>query len=481
MPSSAVDETVPVPDTIIAGRYRIIRALGVGAMGVVVEARHMQLEQRVAIKFLRADLLDRPEMLQRFDREAKAAARLRGEHVTHVLDVGIDDRGVPFFVMEYLRGDPLSTLMSKTPQMPFESVASLMIEACAGLAEAHALRIVHRDVKPENLFLTVLPDGTRKLKILDFGVSKVALTGSVIETDVRQTDTMVGSPLYMSPEQVRAAKIDARSDFWSLGVTMFEMLAGRPPFMSDSLVQVCGMVLEAEIPDVRTYRADCPPELAAIVAKCLRRLPSERFANAGELAMALAPLASARAALTAGTAVALAKRSSVYDTAPDDDLPPEDGDQARDSALEAHIAARSGSSSRPGMRSTAGHSKSGIAPRGSKRWIPLVAFLLLAGLGATAWMMKSASDKRDAATARSATDLPPPPPSASAAPPASATEVPSTDAGVGAPSTATSVSAPTAAPIAPRPGAKVGGPIPKTEPKPTAKPGGGDLDIRLTR
>lgn len=279
--------------TLVGGRYRTGLMLGRGAMGVVFEATHQELGDRVAIKFLLPDHLANTEIVGRFNREAKAAVKLKGEHVARVLDVGKHDGGVPYIVMERLDGEDLGRRVDREGPLPVEVACAYAIEACAGLAEAHARGIVHRDVKPENLFLARLADGRQRVKILDFGVSKVALTGSALdEADLAATNTMLGSPLYMSPEQIRSKRVDHRSDIWSLGVSLYELLTGLTPFHSLSVAELIVRVLEEPPAPIRQFRDDVPEELDLVVQRCLARDPDERWENVATLAGALLPFAS---------------------------------------------------------------------------------------------------------------------------------------------------------------------------------------------
>ncbi len=260
---------------VLAGKYRVERVLGQGGMGVVVAAMHLQLEQRVALKFLLPEALQHPEQLTRFSREARAAARMRNDHVARVIDVGTLDTGVPYIVMEYLDGSDLSHYLEKQGPLAIAQAAALTLEACEGLAEAHALGIVHRDLKPANLFLARTRDGTTCLKIVDFGISKILAPGTG-EFDMTRTGTVMGSPYYMSPEQMRSSRaVDARADIWSLGVILYELVSGRVPFDAPTLPQLCGMILTEPTPLLADARRDTPPRFAAVVSRCLEERAEE--------------------------------------------------------------------------------------------------------------------------------------------------------------------------------------------------------------
>jgi serine/threonine-protein kinase len=258
-------------------------------MGVVLRATHLELDAPVAIKVVREELAQREEVVSRLLFEARAAAKLRGRHIVRVSDVARLESGVPYIVMELLEGADLATILQERGALPVHEAVDYVIQACEGLAEAHALGIVHRDLKPENLFIAATPEGG-VLKILDFGISK-AVEGSLSCTPratLTSAGNAVGSPYYMSPEQMRASRsVDARADIWSLGAILFELLTGRCPFDGDSIPSVCAKVLGDEPAPLRTLASDVPAELALIVDLCLRKDVAERFQNVDELGTAL--------------------------------------------------------------------------------------------------------------------------------------------------------------------------------------------------
>jgi serine/threonine protein kinase len=280
------------PGQILAGKYRVDRVLGAGGMGVVVAATHLQLEERVAIKFLLPEAMQNPEAVARFGREARAAVKIRGEHVARVTDVGALETGAPFMVMEYLDGHDLSQLIRDRGAMPPADAVDAVLQACEALAEAHALGIVHRDLKPANLFMIRRPDGTPSVKVLDFGISKLT-NSAASDHAMTRTSAIMGSPLYMSPEQMTASRdVDARTDVWAIGVVLYELLSGRVPFSAETLPQICALILTAAPPSIRQFAPNVPDALQAAVLRCLEKDRARRFQNVSELARALAPFGS---------------------------------------------------------------------------------------------------------------------------------------------------------------------------------------------
>jgi serine/threonine protein kinase len=282
---------------ILASKYRVEKVLGVGGMGVVVAAEHIELAQKVALKFLLKQAAANEALVGRFLREARASVRLKGAHVAKTLDVGRLEDGAPYIVMEFLDGHDLhAEIRAAEGPLPIETAVSYVVQAAEGLAEAHSLGIVHRDLKPGNLFLTRGVDGRPLVKVLDFGISKTmdpSIGGDGLS--LTNTSMLLGSPLYMSPEQMRSSKhVDERSDLWALGAIAFELLTGRVPFEADTILELCFKVAQEKAPNPITLRADLPHELCEAVMKCLEKDPGDRFANVGELAQAFEPFALTR-------------------------------------------------------------------------------------------------------------------------------------------------------------------------------------------
>jgi serine/threonine-protein kinase len=278
-----VTDPVVAQGAVLAGKYRVERVLGQGGMGVVVQATHLQLGQPVAMKFLRPEVLGKPQVVQRFLREAQAVVQLKSEHVARVIDVGALDTGAPYMVLEYLEGADLAR--GPRSQLTVGGIVDLVLQACEALAEAHALGIVHRDLKPANLFLTRRADGTPLLKVLDFGISKIAAASGPLTA----TQVVMGTPAYMSPEQMRSSRrVDHRSDIWSLGVVLYELLQGAPPFRDD---EFSAMVLKVVNDPLPRLTVPLPGDLDQILYRCLEKDPARRFPDVAELARALATYA----------------------------------------------------------------------------------------------------------------------------------------------------------------------------------------------
>lgn len=292
---------------VFVGKYRIDRILGSGGMGVVVAAHHLALDEQVAIKFLLPDALSSPEAVARFAREARAAAKIKGAHIARVLDVGTSDTGLPYMVMEYLEGVDLSGWLREHASPPVELTVDLALQTCEAVAEAHARGIVHRDLKPANLFVTRSPDGQLSIKVLDFGISKVAgaATGN---RGMTQTRASMGSPLYMSPEQMHSAgSVDGRTDIWALGVIVYEMLGGAVPFPGDTLPEVCARILTSAPAPLGSLRPGLPSDLEYAVHRCLEKDRERRFGSVAGLAEALAAFASDEGRRSARRAAAIAQ------------------------------------------------------------------------------------------------------------------------------------------------------------------------------
>jgi len=292
----------------VCGKYRIESVVGAGGMGVVMGATDTSLNRPVAIKFLSPDRAARDGAVARFLREARAAASIQSEHVVRVFDVSTLPNGAPFIVMEHLRGGDLAQLLATRGALPIDEAADYVLQSCEALGEAHGRGIVHRDLKPQNLFLTQRPDGSSSIKVLDFGISKAIEEGG---QNLTATDTVMGTPLYMSPEQVRSLKnVDARADIWALGSILFELLTMAPIFQAPSASALCAMIAMDQPTPLRALRPQAPPELEAVILRCLHKDPAGRFQDVAALADALAPFASERGRLSATRVSAVVRRGS---------------------------------------------------------------------------------------------------------------------------------------------------------------------------
>jgi serine/threonine protein kinase len=277
---------LPQPGDTIAGKYALVGLIGEGGMGVVYEATHLRLRQRVAIKILRPDVPEFSMVVARFEREARAAAQLQSIHTARVIDVDALPNGLPYIVLEFLEGRDLDAELEETGPMLVEDAVDIVRQVTEAMAEAHALGIVHRDLKPSNLFVCRVGERARRVvKVLDFGISKTESE----ETRLTPSHEYFGTPYYAAPEQLRAAcTADARSDVWSLGSILFELLTGRTPFIGTPTAVIAKVVSEP-VPWPTELRPDLPRDLARIVMRALQRDPQERFQNMRQLAQALEP------------------------------------------------------------------------------------------------------------------------------------------------------------------------------------------------
>jgi len=281
---------------VLAGRYRVENVLGEGGMGLVVAATHVQLGKKVAVKILRPQLASDEEQSARFSREAQAGVRLTGEHSVHVLDVGALSDGTPYMVMEFLVGADLGEVLAQRKKLMPQEAVDYILQAAEGVGEAHAHGIIHRDVKPQNLFLTHRADGSPLVKVLDFGLNKD------IDNDktLTKSRTIFGSPYYMSPEQMKASRdVDARTDIWALGACLYELLVGEPPFEAPTVAELMIKVLQEDPQPPHERSPAVLPALSEVVLRCLKRKPEERFQAIQGFAAALEPFGSPRSEGTA--------------------------------------------------------------------------------------------------------------------------------------------------------------------------------------
>jgi serine/threonine-protein kinase len=304
---------LPRPGDVLAGRFRVERVLGVGGMGSVFAAEDLRFARRVAIKLMLPDLMEIPEFAARFAREAQAASSLSSEHAARVYEIGRLPDGSPYMVLELLQGRDLDRVLRTRGPLPIAEAVQYILETCHAIGEAHGLGIVHRDLKPSNLYLAEREGAPPVVKVLDFGISKStpldagSSAGRPGEpAGLTATESTLGSPHYMSPEQLRSAKrVDRRTDVWSLGIILHKLLSGHLAFESESVgAHLAAIVADPPTP-LRQHRADAPEGLEVAILRCLQKDLALRFQNVGQLAVALAPFAapSARPLIEAVVAI----------------------------------------------------------------------------------------------------------------------------------------------------------------------------------
>jgi serine/threonine-protein kinase len=457
------------PGDIIAGKYQIIDLIGAGGIGFVVSAIHTELGERVALKFLRTEALANQELVYRFGREARAAVRIKSEYVARVLDVGNLPDGVPFIVMELLDGRNLGEVVRERGPLPVELAVEYMMQACEALATAHASGIVHRDIKPENLFLAERGQGLSTIKVLDFGISKFAL-GAAREGGFApiRTATTLGSPIYMSPEQIRSPEdVEARTDIWSLGCVLYELLVGRAPFNGPSLTQVTAMILEQNPLPLTTLCAEAPPELEAVVMRCLAKDVRRRFQNVAELAVALYPFAPKRSRISVERCCQLLHISNPWEERDSDEPVPRSGGMRDYRTSGLSVGAPFGPSSISPAEIDTQRRSSPPAKKTPVKAV-VVATLALAALVAVYFMGRAASTKgtaapnADANPVASPTVAPSPAPPPVVVAPSSPSVAPAVDSAVRVP---VIVPASTRSTVVAKPR-----PSDKSRPKPAASP-----------
>lgn len=373
-------------------------------MGVVVLAEHIELRERVAIKFLLDDAAGNTELSERFLREARAAVKIRSEHVVRVSDVGRLPSGAPYLVMEYLEGEDLAQRLERGP-VPISDAVDYVMQCCEAMHVAHRSGIVHRDLKPANLFLTRRPDGSPIIKVLDFGISKVS-GGEGAQLSLTATQAMMGSPLYMSPEQMRSSKdVSAATDIWALGVILHELIAGDVPFTGASVTEVLVRVMQDAPPRLRSLRAEVPEGLEAVVLRCLAKAPAERYSSVAALAVALTPFASA---YTLGLQQRL--QASLSEPPPAPAAAPVRGLAA--TRVEAEASAGPARASPPAQTATAWEGERGTSPRTPTAWrrrlpwLASAAGLALGGLLVLSRSRETPTEPTGHATAASAAPAP---------------------------------------------------------------------------
>jgi serine/threonine protein kinase len=474
-----LDLRLPEVGKILAGKYEMLRPLGQGGMGVVYEALHIRLNQRVALKFLRPEHLASVEFVKRFEREGRHASVLKSDFVARVFDVDVTPDGIPYIVTECLEGHDLARELRKRNTLPVEEAVRYVIEACVAVDEAHRHGIIHRDLKPANLFL-VGGGERRSVKVLDFGVSK---SKEEDQYELTTTGMVIGSPRYMSPEQVGAARtVDRRADIWALGVILYRALSGQYPFEADSVI---GLVLATTSQSARPLQEaapSVPPGLAVVVMRALRKDPEERYSTAGELARALAPFSDGafdvlepalealalvpmeplpsrnRVPVRDGSAES-ASGAAVVEDRPSGVGPPEDGDSAAGSAGDLPSTRVDGTS--PAVNETPRRFRSVML------WTVTVTVLVVSALvGASVW------SKSNARSRSIVVNRPVEAPSSTATVAAAAVAAPPapTPAPTPAPAPAPAASAEVGRRDASTPSTRLSGGAPTVEPRSTAPP-----------
>ncbi len=402
---SAADDSMPsAPTSDVSfvgrrvGKYEIVRAIARGGMGTVYEALNTDIGKRVAMKFVDVELARNKESVARFQREAQAASAVESGHIVTIFDSGSTDDGVPFLVMELLRGEDLGHYLRRVGRLELEPALDVTAQILRGLARAHEAGIVHRDLKPDNVFLTEQDDGSTFVKILDFGISKMRRGVGAIEKTITKQGTVLGTPYYMSPEQAQALPdVDERTDLWSTGTILYESLTGKPPHEGHSYEQVIVHICTKDVPDARMHNPGIPDKLAAFLKKALSRDRNERFQHAREMLEALGEasegLLSSRALRISGGRQATPLRSGGSATPnPRDD---------RDVATAPTVDVSTGQPSRVGWSTSNG----AVVTPDRRRLVVGGGLVAAVALGALVFAMRSPPSSSPATTT-AATGLP---------------------------------------------------------------------------
>lgn len=287
----------------LSGKYQLLSLIGKGGMGAVYLAEHLSLKNRVAVKLLHQETAKNETAVKRFYREAQAAAAIGHPNIVSVIDLGRADWGEPFIVMEYLQGSPLGDLLDSFGSLSHAQTVAILEPVLSALEAAHAKGIVHRDLKPDNIFLVLQPDGHIDVKVIDFGISKFT-EKSATATKLTQAGDLIGTPLYMSPEQVFGNAVDQRTDVYAMGVILYEMLTGQRPFAGQNYTALLYQVLNKAVQPPRTIKGSIPRSLDKLVMCAMARPANERFPTIAAMNAALAATVTPEAKLKARTEVA---------------------------------------------------------------------------------------------------------------------------------------------------------------------------------
>jgi eukaryotic-like serine/threonine-protein kinase len=343
----------PQPGDLINGKYRLIRLIGDGGMGSVFEARHEYLGTVVALKFLHSELASRPGLVARFLREARLSASIKSDHIARVTDVDQASDGAAYLVMELLEGQSLRELLDSEGRLPPSVALDYTLQMLDGLEAAHAIGVVHRDLKPDNVFIVDTPKG-KLVKLLDFGIAKLR-SSKELQGGLTRPGVMMGTPEYMAPEQAYAAdSVDVRADVYSVGAILYEMLAGTRPAQGDDPLEIAAFIMAQKVPRLSQVDRTIPEPLSAVVHRAMAPMPADRFTTVSELRAALTPLSNSFRA--AGSTPAASQNQGVPAT-----LPPDAGEPAR---------AKTGGTVRVTPGTTRAGTASGVAHAATPNYTP---------------------------------------------------------------------------------------------------------------
>jgi serine/threonine-protein kinase len=405
LPSMTADPADPYLGRVIAEKFRIDSQLGIGSVGTVYRATHLQLNRTVALKVLRASLASEPGHVERFTREARLASQLDHPNVVHVYDYGTDAGGLTYLAMEFAEGSDLAAVIDRESPLAPARVVALLAQVLSALVAAHRLGIVHRDLKPENILVVSRPgdDGrdVETAKVADFGIAKVYGDTARASEAITRFGSANGTPEYMSPEQALAQELDGRSDVYACGVMLYEMLAGRPPFVGETPLEVVEQhVRDAPAPPSK-WRADVDPRLATVAMRALEKDRADRYADAAEMRAAL--LAALEQPMPAGASPGAGPAPSVLiESGPSESIeiaadPPPRADAAPSVLLELGESLEAPADVRPTStrEATAAAAERPAVPREARRasgtaraLIAVVAVtVVVAGAAASAWWL----------------------------------------------------------------------------------------------